>query len=178
MTDIYENSLYFLGTGALILSGIVLKITAPLGIGIFLLYSGYQSHSSTGESSEKKAKYIKLDLLWNLFFLGISFITYFSLIKVIINIFLGNQILIWNKIIIFISLGGVMYFEILFRISLQKKNRFAAIMLLIILVASIGAFILGGHWFKTDLFLGFLSLTVTVIISFRKAYLGLSDILS
>ena len=178
MTDVYENSLYFLGTGILILSGIVLKISSPLGVGIFLLYSGFQSKHSTGESPEKTANFIKLNLLWNLVFLGFTLIIYFSLIKVTINIFLGNNIISWNKMIIFISLFGVIYYEILFRISSMKKNRFAAIILLIILIASIGAFILGGDWFKSDLLMGFLSLTVTVIISFRRAYLGLLDILS
>lgn len=167
-----------MGASLLILTGIFLKLAAPLGVGIFLFYSGRQNTLNHGESMGKKVIYTKIDLIWSLFFLGLSSIVYFSIIKVILNIFFRDQIIIWNKIILIISVFGVFYFEILFRISLQKKNRIAAIFVMIILIVSVGAFILGGHWLKTDLLLGFLSLTVTVIISFRKAYLGLSDILS
>lgn len=171
--------LYFIGASLLIITGLLLKLLSPLGVGLYLLYSGRQFKSSdNGESPGKKEKYIKSGLFWNMLFLGLSSIFYFSIIKDILNILFRDKIIMQNNIILLISVLGVFYFEILFRISLQKKNRFAAILVLIILITSAGSLILGEHWLKTDLILGFLSLTVTVIISFRKAYLELAGILS
>ena len=166
--NIVIESLYFLGVSFFVISGMILKLYSPLGVGIFLLYTGRQSFSSKKD----------INLIWNLLFLGLSIIAYFSVIKIILNIFLHDPILSQNRLILYISVFGVLYFEVLYRISLKKKNRIAAILILIVLITSVGAFILGGHWLKTDLILGFISLTVTVIISFRKAYLGLVDILS
>ncbi len=176
--NILFHTLYFSGAGLLLLSGFLLKIAAPQGIGILLLYFGKSNIFFNAENRKNTSGSLKIYLLWNILFLGFSLILYFSLIKVTLNILLRNQIIIWNQIIIYISFLGALYYEILFRLNLQKRNRFAAVILIINLIAAVGALILGGFWFKTDLLLGFLSLTVTVIISFRKSYLGLSDILS
>ena len=176
--NVIFESLYFLGASLLLLTGIVLKLAAPLGVGIYLLYSGPGRISLRKNADENILFDQKLNLIWNILFLGLSTILSFSIIKVIFNIFRGAQPVSPDQIIIYIYILGVLFFEFLYRISLKKKNRFVAILIVIILILSVGAFILGGHWLKTDLMLGFLSLTVTVIISFRKAYLGLTDFLS
>lgn len=176
--NICIDFLYFLGTCLLLLSGFLLKMFSPLGIGILFFYFGKKNLLIIKESKGNTPGYLKKYLLWYILVLVLSLVIYFSLIKVTLNILLRNHIIIWNQLIIYISLFGALYYEALFRLSLQKRNRFAAIVLLFNLIVSVGAFILGEHWFKTDLILGFLSLTLTVIISFRKAYLGLSDILS
>jgi len=172
------ESLYFIGVSLFIIIGVMLKLFSLTGAGIYLLYTGRQSSSSIKDDNGITLLDKKYNLIWDLLFLGLSIITYFSVIHSILNLFFHNSILVYNQIIIYLSVFGVLYFEVLYRISLKKKNRIAAILILIILITSVGAFILGGYWLKTDLILGFLSLTVTVIISFRKAYLGLADILS
>jgi len=169
LKNIVLESLYFIGAAFLLATGIILKLAAPLGIGLFLIYFGRYKVSS---------EFSKVDMIWDLLFLGISSIVFFSLIKVISNIFFRVYTLLWNQMILPVSAFEIIYFEIIFRISLQKKNRFSAIIMIILFITSAGAFILGGFWLKTDLLLGFLSLSVTVILSFRKAYSELVNILS
>ncbi len=169
LKNIVLESLYFIGAAFLLATGIILKLAAPLGIGLFLIYLGRYKVSS---------EFSKIDMIWDLLFLGISSIVFFSLIKVILNIFFRDYTLLWNQMILPVSAFEIIYFEIIFRISLQKKNRFSSIIMIILFITSAGAFILGGFWLKTDLLLGFLSLSVTVILSFRKAYSELINILS
>jgi len=173
---IYEL-LYYFGVILFLITGLFLKLTAPLCIGILLLYSGMNGIFWNKSSSEITSGYMKKYFVWNIFFLGISSVLFFSLTKVFFNVFIRGEVLNWNSYILLLSLIGIIYFEILFRISLQIKSRYAALVILFLFILSTGAFIFGGHWLKTDFFLGFLSLTVTVIISFRKTYFELSDIL-
>ena len=168
--------LYFTGAAFLLLTGIILKLAAPLGIGLFLLYFGRYKVSSS--NNENPVVFSKIEIIWDLLFLGISSVVFFSLIKGILNIYFRDNTLVWNQMILPVSAFGIIYFEIIFRISLQKKNRFGAIIMIILFITSSGAFLLDGYWLKTDLLLGFLSLSVTVILSFRKAYSELTNILS
>jgi len=170
---------YFLGAVIVFISGIGFKSTAAVGMTLYLLYSGRRRVLTPGESSmEKSTEFLKSNLIWDLIFLAISVLMLFSIVKIILNIVLRQEIFNVNQWLILVAGLGIIYFELLFRISGEKKNRFAVFLLMILLISSTGSFILGGHWFKADLLLGFLSLTFTVIISFRKAYLELSDLLS
>ncbi len=159
---IITEALYFFGAGAILFTGLILKSAALWGLGIYLLYSGPG----------------KTYLVWNLIFLGTSVISLFYLIKVILIIFLRNDIVDWSQLMLPVTGIGSIYFEIIYRISLKKKNRIASILLMVLLIQSVGTYILGGFWLKIDIILGFLSLAITVIISFRKAYYKLTDILS
>ncbi|MEA1911875.1 MAG: hypothetical protein U9N32_09425 [Spirochaetota bacterium] len=178
LKNIVFESLYFNGAAFLLATGIILKLAAPLGIGLFLIYFGRYKVSSGNTNQENSVVFSKIDMVWDLLFLGISSIVFFSLIKVILNIYFSDNTLVWNQMILPVSAFEIIYFEIIFRISLQKKNRFGAIIMIILFITSAGAFILDGYWLKTDLLLGFLSLSVTVILSFRKAYSKLINILS
>jgi len=179
LKNIVFESLYFMGAAFLLLTGIILKLAAPLGIGLLLIYLGrYKGSSSSRSNNENSVVFSKIEIIWDLLFLGISSVAFFSLIKVILNIFFRDNTLVWNQMILPVSAFEIIYFEIIFRISVQKKNRFGAIIMIILFITSAGAFILDGFWLKTDLLLGFISLSVTVILSFRKVYSELINILS
>ncbi|MDA3941098.1 MAG: hypothetical protein PF693_17610 [Spirochaetia bacterium] len=169
--------LYFSGAVLFLITGIFLKLTAPSGIGLLLLYSGLNGILWNESGYEYTSAYKNKYIFWNVFFLGLSTIIFFSLTKVLFNILVRDEVLNWNSLILLISVLGIIYFEILFRISSQKKSRFAALVMLLLFILSTGAFIFGDFWLKTDFLMGFLSLTVTVIISFRKTYIGLSELL-
>ena len=161
--------LYFFGAAVLLITGICFKSAAAVGMGLYLLYSGRKRVLTA---------FMKVNLIWDLIFLAISVLMLFSVVKVILNIVLCQEIFNVSQWLIPVAGLGFIYFELLFRISGEKKNRFAVFLLMVLLISSTGSFILGGHWLKADIFLGFLSLTFTVIISFRRAYLELSDLLS
>ncbi len=170
--------LYFLGAVVVLISGIGFRSTAAVGMALYLLYSGRRRVFAPGESSIKPSVgFLKINLIWDLIFLAISVLILFSVLKVILNIFLHGEILIVSQWIPIVSGLGLLYFELLFRKTGDKKNRMAVLLLMILLILSAASLILDGIWLKTDPFLGFLSLTLTVIISFRKAYLELSDLL-
>ena len=166
---------YFLGVSVFLITGIVLKSTAASGLGLYMLYSGRKSLFISGEAS---LLIQKINLLWDLIFLAISVLMLFSVVKVILNLFLHHEAVIVSHWLILVCSLGLIYFEMLFRITGDRKNRLAVLFVIVLLVLSAASLILGGFWPKTDLILGFLSLAVTVIISFRKAYIELTDILS
>ncbi len=166
---------YFLGASVLLMTGIGLKSAAASGLGLYMLYS---CRNSLFISWETSLLILKNNLLWDLIFLAISVLMLFSVVKVIVNIFLRQEAIIVSHWLILVCGLGLLYFETLFRITGDKKKRLAVLLLMVLLVFSAASLILGGLWPKTDLILGFLSLTVTVIITFRKAYLELSEILS
>ena len=166
---------YFLGASVLLITGLGLKSAAASGLGLYMLYSGRKSVFISGKTS---LLILKTNLLWDLIFLAMSVLILFSVVKVIVNIFLRQEAIIVSHWLILVCGLGLLYFETLFRITGDKKNRLAVFLLMVLLVFSAASLILGGLWPKTDLILGFLSLTVTVIITFRKAYLELSEILS
>ena len=165
---------YFLGAVVLIATGIGFKSVAASGLGLYMLYSGRKGVFPSGEASPI---FLKINLLWDLIFLAISLLILFSVIKVILNLFLRQETVLVGPWLILVTGLGLLYFETLFRITGDKKARLAVLLLIILLVSSAASLILGGLWLKADLLLGFLSLTFTVIISFRKAYLELSDLL-
>jgi len=169
---------FFLGAITLLLSGIFLSSAACTGVGLFLIYYGRQRLNTSSDTYNNSLKSRKINLFWNLIFLGISSIMVFSLINNILNIFFHDGVFLWNQYIIPLSVIGAIYYEILFRLSLNKKSRAASIILLILFITSVGAYILGGIWMKTDILMGFLYLTLTVIITFRRVYLELIEILS
>ena len=166
---------YFLAASVLLITGIGLKSAAASGLGLYMFYSGRKSIFISEETS---LLILKINLLWDLIFLAISVLMLFSVVKVILNIFLQQEATSVSHWLILACGLGLLYFETLFRITDDKKNRVAVFLLMVLLVLSAASLILGGFWLKTDLILGFLSLTVTVIISFRKAYLELTEILS
>ena len=165
---------YFLGIMLRLIIGMGLKSAASVGFGIYLFYSGSRSVIRTEDPSKG---FLKINLLWDLIFLAISVLMLFSVIKVIFNIFLRQETVFVSHWLIPAACLGLLYFETLFRITGDKKSRLAVLLLMILLVSSAASLILGGLWLKIDLLLGFLSLVFTVIISFRKAYLELSEIL-
>jgi hypothetical protein len=169
--------LYYIGISLILMAGILLKSISLSVIAIYSLYSTRYSNSLKVDKAEISVDAQKYNFLWNLIFLGLSSVLFFSLIKVIFNIILKQFVPVQSQWILPVSVSGVLYFEILYRFSVQKKNRITAVFLLIILVVSAGALILGGLWFKTDLIIGFISLLIIVIISFRRAYLELTNIL-
>lgn len=173
-----HEQLYFSGASLLFLTGIFMKSAACTGFGLLLIYLGRQRINPYSESHNNPLQGRKINLFWNLLFLGISSIAVFSLINNILNILFNNGFFHWNQYIIPIYLFGTIYYETLYRINLNKKSRSASIILLVLFITSMGAYILEGIWLKTDILLGFISLTVTVIITFRKAYLELTEILS
>ena len=164
---------YFMGALILFIAGIGFNSTAASGIGLYLLYSGKMDKSST----EGLSNYLKIDFVWNLLFLAVSLLMFFSATKVILNILLRQGSVSINQWFILIIGLNLIYFETVYRISLNKKNRFAVFMLVVVLISSAAASILGELWSQVDIILGFLSLTFIVIITFRGAYLELSEIL-
>ncbi len=166
---------YFLGAFVLLMTGIGLKSAAASGLGLYMLYS---CRNSLFISEETSLLILKINLLWDLIFLAISVLMLFSVIKVGLNIYLHQEAIIVSHWLILVCGLGFIYFEMLFRITADKKNRLAVLLLVVLLVLAAASLILGGLWPKTDLIVGFLSLTVTVILSFRKAYIELTEILS
>jgi hypothetical protein len=169
--------LYYLGSGFLLIYGIFFKTTAPLGFGIFLIYTGRTKIPLRYNKAAELKRITKFDIIWDFIFLGISSIALFSLMKTVLNILLRDKSVQLSSWVVLFSCLGIIYFELLFRLSSSKRNRFAALYLLILLIFSAGSFILGGFWVNLDIILGFLSLAITVIISFSKAYKGLLYIL-
>ena len=166
--------LYFSGALVLLVTGIGLKSVSAPAVGLYILYTGRRRVSP---EEEFPSILLKSNLFWDLMFMAVSVLMLFSALKVIFNIFFHNEIIIISQWLIPGTGLGILYFEILFRITGDKKNRLAVLLIMLLLILFTAAFILGGLWLKTDLILGFLSLTVTVIISFRKAYIELTDIL-
>lgn len=164
----------FLGASIIIIAGIGFKSAAASGIGLYMLYSGRTGISQTGAGF---LGLLKINFIWNLIFLVVSVMMLFSVIKGILNIFLRQDLVIANQWIILIIGLGLIYFETIFRLWGDKKNRFSVLFLMVCLILSAASFILGGHWLKSDILMGFLSLAFTVIITFRRAYFELSKIL-
>jgi len=170
--------LYFLGLILVLFTGIYIGSFALAGFGFFLLFNSRVLIISSFLSDNKITELNKKNLLYSLFFLGISSLILFSLTKSIIDILFRGQIVVISKWIFIVSAIGSLLFEIFYRIGLYKKNRIAAILLLVIFIQSTGSYILGGFWIYSDLFLGFLSFLITAILSSRNVYLELAEILS
>ena len=145
---------YFLGSSILFIGGIGFKSAAASGVGLYLLYSG---RKRVYQSEETSSGSLKVSFIWNLIFLAISVLMLFSVIGVILSIFLRQYSFSLNKWIIPGTGLGLVYFETLFRIGGDNKNRLAVLLLIVLLISSAASYILGGHWFRTDILLGFLS---------------------
>ncbi len=174
----YFKVLYFLSLILVLFTGISIGSSAFAGFGLLLLFNSRILIISAFLPDDKIIGLNKKRLLFSLFFLGISLLVLFSLSKTIVGILFRGQTVVIIKWVPLVSAIGSLLFEIFYRIGLCKKNRIAAILLLVIFIQSAGSYILGGLWIYSDLFLGFLSFLITAILSSRNIYLELADILS
>jgi len=172
-----SNVLYILGLVIMIISGILLGASTPVGLGVFLFYKG-RFIIPVNINDHKGLFLSKFNLLWSFLFLSISVLVLFSLTKTIVGILFRGQTVVISKWILPLSVIGSIFYEILYRVSLTIMNRIAAILLLVIIIQNTGYYILGGYWIYFDLIMGFISFLITAIVSFRSAYSELSDILS
>ena len=84
---------YFLGAVIVFISGIGFKSTAAVGMTLYLLYSGRRRVLAPGKSSMAiSTGFLKSNLIWDLIFLAISVLMLFSVVKIILNIVLRQEI--------------------------------------------------------------------------------------
>jgi len=171
------NVLYISGLVIMIISGILIRASAPVGLGVFLFYKS-RFIIPVNITDDKGLFLNKISLLWPFFFLSISVLFLFSLTKTIAGILFSGQTVVISKWVLPLSAIESIFYEILYRAGLTIINRIAAILLVLVFIQSAGSYILGGFLIYSDLILGFLSFLITAIMSSGKVYSELSDIFS
>ncbi len=160
----------------------MLKSTSSAGFGLYILYSGGRGARAFHEIFSKPDEKVysvpgKWDFIWDLIFLAIVSVFLFSTVKTMLHLILSGDYKEGSGSHIIIYAAVAIYYEVLFRITGNLISRRAVLILLPLLVLSGASLILGGFWSKTDLIMGFLSLVLTAIISFKRACLELANIL-